>query len=250
MPKLLKTHFLPPRSGTIGPDDIALVTDILRASSVIVAALAAGVKCVRPFLEIEEAVEAASHDAAPLLCGERTGIKVPGFDLGNSPGDFTSERCQGRTAFMTTTNGTRAILAATEAKLVKIVAFTNMTATVESMKDFEGTVHLVCSGTDGYVSWEDTLACGMAADLLESSGYEATDDTTRLAMAAYRHELHGLKITDPDFRQKLGLVLRKGRGGRRVREIGLEKDIDEVARLDDFAILCHVEADPWRIVAS
>ncbi len=250
MTKRLRTHFLPPQNDTIGPDDIAVVTDILRASSVIVAAMAAGVKCVRPFLEIEEAIEAAGHDAAPLLCGERTGIKVPGFDLGNSPGDFSPERCRGRTAFMTTTNGTRAILAATSAKLVKILAFTNMTATVESLKGFEGTVHLACSGTDGYVSWEDSLACGMAAELLESSGFEATDDTTRLAISAYRHELDGMKITEPDFRRKLGQVLRKGRGGRRVREIGLEKDIDEVARLDDFAILCHVEADPWRIVAS
>lgn len=250
MPKRLSTHLLPPPSGFIGHDDIAVVTDILRASSVIVAALAAGAKCVRPFLEIDEAFEAASHDAAPLLCGERTGIMVPGFELGNSPGDFTSERCRGRTAFMTTTNGTRAILAATEATCVKILAFTNMTVTVESLKAFEGTVHLVCSGTDGYASWEDTLACGMAAEMLESAGFEAADDTTRIAIAAYLQELGGVKITSPEFRARLAQVLRKGRGGRRVREIGLEKDIDEVARLDDFAILCHVEADPWRIVAS
>lgn len=250
MTKRLRTHFLPPQKDTIRRDDIAVVTDILRASSVIVAALAAGVKCVRPFLEIDEAIEAASHDAAPLLCGERTGIKVPGFDLGNSPGDFTSEKCRGRTAFMTTTNGTRAILAATSAKLVKILAFTNMSVTVKSLAECEGTVHLVCSGTDGYVSWEDTLACGMATELLESAGFEAGDDTTRIAVAAYRQELGDVKITEPEFRARLAQVLRKGRGGRRVREIGLEKDIDEVARLDDFAILCHVEADPWRIVAS
>jgi len=250
MPKLLRTQFLPPRAGTIGPDDIAVVADILRASSVIVAALAAGAKCVRPFLEIDEAIEAAKLDTDALLCGERTGIKVPGFDLGNSPGDFTSERCRGRTAFMTTTNGTRAILAATNAKLVKILAFTNMSATVERLEGFEGTIHLVGSGTDGYESWEDVLACGMAADRLERAGFEAADDTTRIAQAAFRHELGAVNCAEPAFRQRLAHVLKQGRGGRRVCEIGLEKDIDEVARFDDFAILCQVKADPWRIVAS
>ncbi len=250
MPKLLRTHFLPPRPGTIGSDDIAVVTDILRASSVIVAALAAGAKCVRPFLEIDEAIEAAKLDSDALLCGERTGIMVPGFDLGNSPSDFTSDRCRGRTAFMTTTNGTRAILSATGAMLVQILAFTNMSATVGSLKGFEGTVHLVGSGTDGYESWEDVLACGMAADRLISAGFEAADDTTRIAVAMFRNELEGEDPTKAAFRTKLGQVLRQGRGGRRVREIGLEKDIDEVARIDDFAILCQVQADPWRIVAN
>lgn len=250
MPKLLRTHFLPPQAGTIRQDDIAVVTDILRASSVIVAALAAGAKAVRPFLEIEEAVEAAKPDPTALLCGERTGIKIPDFDFGNSPGDFTPDRCQGRTAYMTTTNGTRAILAATEARIVRILAFSNISATVEWLSGTDGTIHLICSGTDGLISWEDTLACGMAADWLSAAGFEPADDSTRIAKAMFRNELGGTSTTAPQFRQKLAQVLREGRGGRRVREIGLEKDIDEVARLDDFAILCQVKADPWRIVSD
>src|ERR1700722_18389779 len=89
-----------------------VVFDVLRATTSMTAALAAGVKEIRCFGDLESAVSAAkASEDKPLLCGERHAVKPPGFDLGNSPGAFQPDLHRGRTIFMSTTNGTRAILA-------------------------------------------------------------------------------------------------------------------------------------------
>ena len=110
---------------------VAVVVDVLRATTVMVQALAAGCEAIIPCGEIDEAKEVAASLPAgtALLVGERQGLPIPGFDLGNSPGDFTSEVCEGKTLVMTTTNGTRAILASLEAERVYIASFGNLRAT-------------------------------------------------------------------------------------------------------------------------
>src|SRR5262245_56341394 len=91
---------------------VAVVVDVLRATTTIVHALAAGCCSVRPCATVEEA--RALADALPagkvLLGGERDGVPLPGFDKGNSPGEYTPEACKGTTLVLTTTNGTRALL--------------------------------------------------------------------------------------------------------------------------------------------
>src|SRR5690348_6982546 len=95
---------------------VAVVVDVLRATTVMVHALAAGCDAVLPCLEVDDArrVAEALPPGQAVLAGERHGVAIPGFDLGNSPEEFTPERCRGRTVVMTTTNGTRALLAAAE----------------------------------------------------------------------------------------------------------------------------------------
>src|SRR5206468_7302445 len=104
---------------------VAVVVDVLRATTVMVHALAAGCEAVIPCREIDEAKQIAARlpPGTALLGGERGGLPIPGFHLGNSPGEFTSEVCKGKTLVMTTTNGTRAILASLEAKRVYIASF-------------------------------------------------------------------------------------------------------------------------------
>ncbi|PYN56350.1 MAG: 2-phosphosulfolactate phosphatase, partial [Candidatus Rokuibacteriota bacterium] len=104
-----------------------LVVDVLRASTTIIAALAAGCAGVTPVADpVEARRRAAAHGA--LLAGERRGEPIAGFDLGNSPLEFTRERVGGRTVVLTTSNGTRALLAAREASAIGIAAFVNLTA--------------------------------------------------------------------------------------------------------------------------
>ena len=95
---------------------VAVVIDVLRATTTIVHALAAGCDCVRPCLEVEEARELADQMRAGrvILGGERGGSPLPGFDLGNSPGQYTAQVCKGTTLVLTTTNGTRALIRAAE----------------------------------------------------------------------------------------------------------------------------------------
>ena len=92
-------------------DGIAVVIDALRASTTIVHALAAGCLSVRPCVEIAEAQALATTFPAGsvLLGGERGGRPIPGFDLGNSPAEYSAARCYGKTLILTTSHGTRAI---------------------------------------------------------------------------------------------------------------------------------------------
>ncbi len=155
---------------------VAVVVDVLRATTVMVHALAAGCEAVMPCGEIDEAREIAAGlpEGTALLVGERQGLPIPGFDLGNSPGDFTPEVCEGKTLVMTTTNGTRAILASLEAERVYIASFGNLRATSTELsvqflkKDHKHPVHIICAGTDGHISLEDSLLAGALAAQIAS----------------------------------------------------------------------------------
>src|SRR5579884_1701109 len=94
----------------------AVVIDVLRATTTVVHALAAGCTAVRPCAEVEEARELAGGMRAGRVL--RGGGPPPGFDLGNSPKEYCGKLCRGATLVLTTTNGTRALLRAAEAERV------------------------------------------------------------------------------------------------------------------------------------
>ena len=245
---MIYTHFLPPAPGTFASGDIAIVVDILRATSVMATALHAGAQAIYPCLELDEAKALAQSMPDSLLCGERQGLMPEGFNLGNSPGDYTHKLCQGRPIVMTTTNGTRALMASASAEMVYTLSFGNIGKVFDAVKPTNASIHLVCSGTDGQISWEDTLACGLLANALAGEGHEPGNDATRIAISLYENELWWLDIAARGPQPALVRVLKQGRGGRRVCEIGLEKDIIEVARLNDFDILSQMVPTPWRVV--
>src|SRR5262249_17832657 len=108
----------------------ALVVDVLRATTSVVAACAAG--CVRgiPVADACAAREGLNRFAADetLLAGERGGEPIAGFHLGNSPLEFTADRVRGKTIFLTTTNGTAAMRTAASAASAAVAALTNVSA--------------------------------------------------------------------------------------------------------------------------
>ncbi len=231
---------------------VVVVVDVLRATTVMVRALASGCAAVIPCAEVDEAVnirDSLPHGTA-LLAGEREGLPIAGFDLGNSPGDFTPAICTGKTLVMTTTNGTRAILASLEADRVLVGAFTNLMETAAALDDVEQPIHIVCSGTDGRVSFEDSVLAGaLACDLHVSRrlgtparpyGNDEAEIVSRLwAM---------VPVAEPGDDSELEGFLSQGRGGRRVREIGLAEDIRECARLDRFPLVAELRHEPLRVV--
>ena len=85
-----------------------------------------------------------------LLAGERDGLPIPGFDLGNSPGDFVPEVCHGKTLVMTTSNGTRAILGCQEADRVLITSFANLGATSHVLREERKPIHVRVRGHRGW----------------------------------------------------------------------------------------------------
>lgn len=149
-----------------------LVVDVLRASTTMVAALGNGCAGIVPVTDAAEARQrAAALGAAALVAGERRGQMVEGFDLGNSPLDVTPARVGGKTLVFTTSNGTRALLAARAAAALGVAAFVNLSAAVAWAHAGGRDVTVLCAGDRGRVSLEDTVCAGLLiAGLL---GHEA-----------------------------------------------------------------------------
>lgn len=240
----------------------AVVVDVLRASSVMVHALASGCEAVIPCLEVEDARQAASNypNGQVILGGERGGVAIDGFDLGNSPRTYSPEVCQGKMVVMTTTNGTKAILASLEAERIFVASFLNLSATLQRLRTEadERPVHLIASGTEGHISLEDTLLVGaFAAKLARMTegmplNPEPGPDADPLPFGndeAYIAANQWLEVERNLPQRPLWHLLRLGRGGHNVRRLGLEPDIQDVARLDALPLVAELNRDPLRIEA-
>ncbi|MGY0394836.1 2-phosphosulfolactate phosphatase [Fusobacterium sp. SYSU M8A802] len=125
-----------------------IIIDVLRATSVMITALANGVKGIYPYRDIESVLENSKLDINPLLCGERKGLKIDGFHCGNSPLEYKRELIEDRNMYMTTSNGTRAIESCIGAERVYIAAFLNIEGVVKQIIKDEKDVVIICSGTD------------------------------------------------------------------------------------------------------
>jgi 2-phosphosulfolactate phosphatase len=214
-----------------GPACDVVVIDVLRATSTIVTALDSGAACVVPEGTVEQAAARARAEGA-LLGGEREGLAPPGYDLGNSPREYDKARCDGRRVVLSTTNGTQAVRQARGARRVLAAALLNAEATVRALRAGGAQdVLLLCAGSRGQLAADDVAAAGcLAGGLLLAGGGQPTD-AARVAIAlfdAWRHDLPGL--------------LRRSVSGRRLLAIGLERDIDDCARVD--ALPLAVELDP------
>jgi 2-phosphosulfolactate phosphatase len=142
-----------------------VVLDILRATTTIVAALANGAKAVLPTASSDEALTVAQNIERKdrLLAGERRCLRIPGFDLGNSPLEMTAEAVGGKTIVLSTTNGTPALVAAESGRPVIVGAVTNFSAAVKLARESaEQTDELViiCSGKEKFFALEDAYVAG------------------------------------------------------------------------------------------
>jgi 2-phosphosulfolactate phosphatase len=142
-----------------------VVIDILRSTTTIVTALANGAKAIIPAASSEEAVRLAGNleKNGVILAGERKGVKIPGFALGNSPLEMTRDAVEGKTIVLATTNGTPALAATQGAETVLLAAITNFQAAAERARDeLAGRGHLIvlCAGRETQFALEDAYAAG------------------------------------------------------------------------------------------
>jgi 2-phosphosulfolactate phosphatase len=167
----------------------AVVIDALRFTSTAVTAIANGCLGVIPVAEVKTAAAyKRDSDAEILLGGERGGKILPGFDLGNSPFEYTAERVSGRMVVSTTTNGTKTLLKAAPAARIYAGSFLNAKATAHAVQN-AGSIAFICAGNKGRMALEDVLAAGCIADrLTEILDPEIihTDDETLTALSLYR----------------------------------------------------------------
>jgi 2-phosphosulfolactate phosphatase len=232
-------HLLPglvPPGGLTG--GLAVVVDVLRATTTIVHALAAGCTAVRPCAEVEEARELAGSMRAGrvLLGGERGGVSLAGFDLGNSPREYTPKVCRGNTLVLTTTNGTRAIIRAAEAERTLVAGFVNYSAICEQLRLDARPLHIICAGSERGIALEDTLLAGALIDFLCEGSEVRLNDSARLAWDCF--ENHG--------RILLG-ALEISEGGANLRQLGYDEDIRAAAQVDQFHLVPELRRDPLRV---
>lgn len=224
LPSDLESHHLTGRT--------VVVFDVLRATTTMAAALAAGVAEIRVHGSVQDAKSAAAGDpGARILCGEENCLPPAGFDLGNSPGQFRREPHAGRTVYMSTTNGTRAIVAAKNADRILIGAMVNATATARAIAADSNDVTLLCAGTGGEVAVEDVIGAGaVMAALSRLKPFRTDSDTSLMARRLFEASVDDLRA-----------ALTESRGGRNVIAAGLLADIDYAARLDALDVAGFVE---------
>jgi 2-phosphosulfolactate phosphatase len=199
------------------------VIDVIRATSTIVTALAHGALGVRPVASVSDAFVLKALNPEALLAGERGGQALPGFDLGNSPGDFTSERVKDRHILLTTTNGTQALAACQGARAVVTASLLHLEATAARLRELGPPWIIVCAGCEGEFGVDDAVVAGALAEAL------GQDD----AMVALYHSV----------RRDLAETLRCSAAGRELTKVGMEKDVPFCAQFNQFSIVPTLGAD-------
>jgi len=216
---------------------VAVVIDVLRATTVFTYATQSGIREIVPVLDIATARQLKANylPGEVLLGGERRGLPIEGFDLGNSPQHYTPERVSGKTLIFTTTNGTVAMHAAKPARSIYIASFLNAKAVAECLQH-EDNIAIICAGTDGVETEEDLLLAGcLTVRLGQRRHYQLNETAERVA--SLWHEPMGAS--------ELEKLLRESIGGKNLLDLGLDADITASAQLDTIGIVpCLNAAEP------
>jgi 2-phosphosulfolactate phosphatase len=234
---------------------IAVVIDVLRASTTIITALAHGAAGVRPVLTIAEArALAAGGDpgSSPdvLLGGERGGLRIDGFDLGNSPLEYSRARVADRRIVITTTNGTAALDRCAAAAEVLIGAIVNRSAVAAracglARRNGISDIHLVCAGTDGEVTEEDVLTAGAildAASRLPGASGDTLSPSATTALETFRAVLSA--AADTGAATAIVAAFATSRGGRNLIDLGMQADLPAAAAIDSLSVVARLDRGP------
>lgn len=222
-PELAPTDVIP---------DCAIAVDVLRATTTIATALAAGAEAVQVFSDLDKLLHTSEVWPAErrIRVGERGGKTVEGFDMGNSPFDCTPERVGGCRIFMSTTNGTRCLQRVEQVKTVIAAALINRQAVVDYLQTHQPeTLWILGSGWEGSYSLEDTVCAGaIAHSLLDGTDGEqlAGNDETVAAIALYQQ-----------YQDNLLSLLHQASHGKRLLRLDRHEDLKYCAQTDILEVL-------------
>lgn len=213
-------------------DRVVLVIDVLRASTSMAAALANGARAVIPFEGVDEAITRARalERSDVLLAGERKMAPIPGFELGNSPREFTADVVNGKTIVMTTTNGTAALSNVAGAGEVLVGSFANYSAVLKRLRVAARagkSITLVCAGSNGRFALEDAICAGRFVRGVARRGIQPVlGDAAGVA-----------SFVDRRMGADLTAALRDSEHGRALIDAGLGDDVDYCAGIDRHPVI-------------
>jgi 2-phosphosulfolactate phosphatase len=209
------------------------VIDILRATTSMCAAMHSGAKAIIPVASTEEALRLAQTIGSPdvLLAGERRCVRIDGFDLGNSPLEMTEAAVKGKTLVVSTTNGTRALLACQGAAAVHPACAGNLSLAAEKARQVlegGGKMLVICAGRGGAYSLDDAYAAGrlVSAALGEPRDRRGLSDSALASLDLVRR-----------YGENWDRPLRRSRAGRELVRTGFADDVKASARTDAYPVL-------------
>jgi 2-phosphosulfolactate phosphatase len=210
----------------VGRGDLIIVIDVLRSGTSILNALTNGAQAAVPVMTLEEAYKLHGKHPEYLLAGERGGHKPVGFDLGNSPLEFTRERVGGKTLIITTTSGTAALVKSKAAKWILVGGFLNALTTARKAEEIAARetigVSFVLSGEKGKFSLEDFLCAGAIANGFATGKFHFSDKV-QAALLAFKQAEHDLT----------GSVM-KAKHAEHLVQLGFKGDVDFSCNLNVF----------------
>jgi 2-phosphosulfolactate phosphatase len=220
----------------LAPQDVqgrvVAMIDVLRASTTIAVALENGARAVIPFESSEEAVSRSKQleRGAFRLAGERRMLKMDGFDLGNSPVEHTREAVEGKTVLLTTTNGTRALLALQGARDVVVASYVNLTAVGAMLRTAlrgGADITIVCAGHDRQFALEDAACAGRFVHHVSKrlTGVDVND----AALAS--------SLIDKKYGDNLMRLFDTAAHGRALAAAGFGEDLSVCAAVDSYPVV-------------
>ncbi len=205
-------------------DHAVAVLDIFRATTCMTTAFANGCRHFLPVRTIEEAQDLKKQYPDALLAGERGSRPIPGFDLGNSPGEYDRRTVAGKTIIMTTTNGTVALKTVERATKIYVGSFVNAAALCRTLSAAAMDIVILCAGTAGRLTLEDVLCAGLIAERL--AGRADLSDAALTARALYND-------CRADLRGRAG----QGSHAKHLVAVGYAGDIDYCLRHDLYDVV-------------
>ena len=196
-----------------------VVVDVLRATSTIAQALASGYDRVLCVAEVDDARLLRADGDNALLAGERMCVRIPGFDRGNSPREFTSGA--GETVILSTTNGTRAIVStAARCERVYAASLLNLEAVIAAAAAHGDDVAVVCAGVEGEFALDDAYCAGRIVEELRGERTDAAEAAARIRTSFSAAED----------------ALAASRSARNLFDAGLDDDVTWCARESVLAV--------------
>jgi 2-phosphosulfolactate phosphatase len=225
--------FLSPRE--LVPGDIqgrvVAVIDVLRASTTVAVALANGARTVVPVEDVDEAItRARQFDPGQVLtAGERKMLPIAGFDMGNSPLDFSESKVSGCTVIITTTNGTRALMGLSGARDIVVASYVNHAAVTAMLRAAarSNDISIVCAGTEGHFSLEDAACAGRYVRSITQASPSITMNDAA----------HACALIDGRYGDNIAEIFKDSSHGRSLAEAGFGEDLLLCAQLDSHPVV-------------
>jgi len=211
-------------------DKNIVIIDVLRSSTTIAMALQNGAREIIPVKNIESAMRISGGLAGDVTLrgGERNGKMIEGFELGNSPSEYTEERVKSKSIILLTTNGSPAMVAGRSAKNLFVAGFVNLSSVVQALKNLATDFMIICSGQDGKFGLEDSVCAGKIINkITKEKDMSFTLDDSATAAAAL----------DKAFGKSVPKLLATCDHGAYLASIGYQNDLEICGALDSIPVV-------------